>query len=207
MNEPQWLIWARKLQAIAQNGLTTAYGGRDPVDLERYREVGQIAAEITARHSDLPYDELLGLFDRESGYATPKVAVRAAIFQERTLLLVKEKRLDRWTLPGGYADVNEAPSQAVAREVLEESGYAVRPTRLLAVYDSARSGCRFYNFYHLFFDCELVAKVQEPSPLETSDPRFFPADALPPLVMADGAAQIARLFQLHDDPHLPPDFD
>ena len=67
MNEPQWLIWARKLQAISQNGLTTPYGGGDPVDRERYREVQQVAAEITARHAALPVEEIIntvGLVDR-----------------------------------------------------------------------------------------------------------------------------------------------
>jgi ADP-ribose pyrophosphatase YjhB (NUDIX family) len=222
MNDPQWLLWARRLQAISQTGLTTTFGSLHPADVERYAEVQRIAAEITAMHTELSVERLIELFELDQGFATPKIAVRAAVFQDDAILLVQEKRDFRWTIPGGYADVNDSPSEGAAREVLEETGFAVEPQRLLAVYDRMRhphGTVRFRHLYTLFFDCELIGKVQEASTLETSGCGFFTADALPPLweppatrEMAQehrthARDQILRLFELHNDPTLPPDFD
>ncbi len=135
MHEPQWLTWARELQAHAQNGL--AYS-RDPYDLERFRSIRRIAVEIMAAYSGADLTSLAGLFDGEAGYATPKVDVRAAVFQDDAILMVREKTDGAWSLPGGWADVGESPGEMAAREVFEESGYRVRPARLLAVYDRNR---------------------------------------------------------------------
>ena len=116
--------------------------------------------------------------------------------------------------------MNESPSEAVEREVLEESGYKVRATRLLAVRNLTRvddEPVRFFSNYALYFDCELIAKVQEASPLETSESAFFTLDALPLTVgMPDRPEEerrrrarehYGRMFELHSDPHLPADFD
>jgi len=221
MTDPQWLLWARKLEAVSQNGLRTPYGSRDPIDLERYKEVQQIAAEIVEHHSDLPTEKLIGLFEGQSGYTTPKVSVRAAIFDGPNILLVREIHSGLWTTPGGYAEVNETPSEAVEREVLEESGYEVKARRLLAVRNRMRlpdESIRFFNFYILYFDCEPTGKVQEPSPLETSEAAFHPLDDLPLTIRFDGPfteeqrraatrQHYGRLFELHNNPDLAPDFD
>jgi ADP-ribose pyrophosphatase YjhB (NUDIX family) len=209
MNEPQWLLWARKLQAISQAGLTYS---RDPVDVARFEEVRTIAAEIAATHSNLSVSELLALFDRDTGYATPKIAVRAVVLEEERILLVRE--LDGlWSMPGGYADVNESPREATVRETLEESGYLVKPIRLLAVYDRSKQGPRtnrsgrFHNFYTMFFECELVERSGPASPLETTDAAFFSPEALPPLRVPWMSDQIPHLLKLHRDPGAPTEFD
>ncbi len=69
------------------------------------------------------------------------------------LLLVKERSDGLWTLPGGWADVNKSPSEAIVREVLEESGYRVKPARLLALYDRSlhpHEPVYFHHIYELF---------------------------------------------------------
>jgi ADP-ribose pyrophosphatase YjhB (NUDIX family) len=209
MSDPRWLLWARKLQAISQAGLTYC---EDPVDRARFEEVRAVAAEITASHSNLTVEEALVLFDRDTGYATPKIAVRAVVFDEGRILLVRE-RDGLWSMPGGYADVDESPSEATARETLEESGYLVRPARLLAVYDRSKQGPRtnrsgrFHNFYTMFFDCELIERAGEASPLETTAAEFFPIDALPPLRVPWMAEQIPHLWTLHEHPQMPTEFD
>ena len=94
-----WLEWTRRLQAIAQSGLTYA---KDPYDVERYEQVRQIAAEIAASHTEAPVDRIDDLFSRESGYATPKLDIRAVVLNEQEeVLLVREKQDGLWTLPGG----------------------------------------------------------------------------------------------------------
>src|SRR5512136_250247 len=134
--EPHWLQWARQLQAIAQNGLTYA---QNAYDVERYTAVRQIAAEMMAAGSDTDLSRVLDLFSGEVGYATPKVDVRGVVFRGDALLLVKELVDDgRWTLPGGWADPNESPGEAVVREVFEESGFQTRAVKLLAVYDRSK---------------------------------------------------------------------
>ena len=127
------LDWVKRLQAIAQTGLTYA---KDHYDIERYQTVRQIAAEILAAcSSSLSSTKIVDLFARDVGYATPKVDVRAAVFSDTGLLLVRERSDGGWTLPGGWADVGDSPSLAAIREVKEESGYDVVARKLAAVYD------------------------------------------------------------------------
>jgi len=204
--EPKWLEWSQKLQAIAQNGLTYSEG---VYDIERYKQLQAIATEIMATYSDVEHSYLLDLFSGEVGYATPKVDVRGAIFRDDTILLVKERADGLWTLPGGWADVGESPSEVVVKEVYEESGYQTRATKLLAVYDRDKQGHPPFPFYvyKLFFQCELIGGSPSSS-IETEAVDFFSEDALPELSIGRVTpTQIARLFQHYRQPDLPTDFD
>lgn len=204
--QPQWLEWAQKLQAIAQNGLTYS---ENPFDIDRFQQIRQIAVEILATHSQLEPEYLLDLFSHELGYATPKIDVRGAVFQDNKILLVKERSDGCWTLPGGWADVWDTPSQAVVKEILEESGYQTRPVKILAVYDRHQQGHPPFPFsiYKLFFQCEIIGGSPVSS-IETEEVEFFAEDSLPELSLGRvTAAQIHRLFQHYYHPHLPTDFD
>ncbi|MDM9584763.1 MULTISPECIES: NUDIX hydrolase [unclassified Nostoc] len=204
--QPKWLEWGQKLQAIAQNGLTYSEG---VYDIERYKQLRAIATEIMASYSNVEHTYVLDLFSREVGYATPKVDVRGAIFRDDTILLVKERVDGCWTLPGGWADVGESASEAVVKEVYEESGYQARAIKLLAVYDRDKQGhppLPFY-VYKLFFHCELIGGSPSSS-IETEEVGFFREDALPVLSIGRVTpAQITRLFQHYRQPALPTDFD
>ncbi len=150
--EPNWIKWGKALQAIAQTGL---HFSQSEYDAERYRQIQEIAAEIFALHTNTGKETILDLFSTDSGYATPKVDVRGVVFQDSQILLVREV-LDRhrWTLPGGWADVNETPTEAVTREVFEESGYQTKVVKLLAVYDRTYQGHTPpmpHHVYKLFF--------------------------------------------------------
>lgn len=203
---PQWLRWAERLQAIAQTGLTYAQG---PYDLERYRELRAIAADIAARHLDQPMAAVVQGFASGTGYPTPKVDVRAVVFREARLLLVRERAVARWTLPGGWADVGQTPGEAAAKETLEEAGFVVRPVKLLAVFDKSRHphppGVEYV--YKLFFRCALEGGEARTS-LETDAVGFFGRSDLPELDedRATGA-QVLRMFEHEADPTLPTDFD
>jgi len=118
--DPNWLDWAKRLQAVAQNGLTFT---ENHFDIERYAQIRQIAAEMLADKTGVKTQDVLDLFVREKDYATPKVDVRGAAFREGRILLVKECSDGKWALPGGWADVGESPSESVEREVWEESGF------------------------------------------------------------------------------------
>ncbi len=205
--EPQWLDWAKRLQAIAQNGLTFS---ESHFDIERYEQVRQIAAEMLADKTDAGIEDVLELFVREKDYATPKVDVRAAAFQDGKILMVKETSDGKWALPGGWADVGESPSQSVEREAWEESGFNVKAKRLVAVYDRSKHPhvpLMHYHVYKLFFICEITGG-QATTSNETDEIAFFGEGDLPELsVTKILAEQIVQMFEYHRQPELPVYFD
>lgn len=204
----KWLAWAQKLQAIAQNGLTYS---QNSFDLDRFQQVQQVAAEIMATYSSLDPTYVLDFFQQEAGYATPKVDVRGAVFQNDKILLVKERFDGRWTLPGGYVDIGEPPSLAVEREVYEESGYQTKAVKLLALYDRNHPRHNHppfeYHIYKLFFLCELIGGSPVNS-IETEAATFFAANEIPDLSLTRVVhSQIARLFEHYYHPDWQTDFD
>jgi ADP-ribose pyrophosphatase YjhB (NUDIX family) len=205
-NEPLWLSIGRELRAIAQIGLAFS---RDPFDRQRFERVRELAASLAAHGSGLESAAMLEVFAREAGYATPKVDVRAAAFVDGRVLLVREISDGAWTLPGGWADVNETAAECVVREVAEESGYQARALKLAAVYDYRKRNRPHHldAIYKMFFICELTGGSARAS-IETSGAAFFSRDALPPLSSGrTTAAQIERMFQHAEEPLLPTDFD
>ena len=205
--EPIWIDWAKRLQAIAQTGLTYA---ESPYDVERYEAVRHIAAEMAADRSDVPLPRVLDLFASDTGYATPKVDVRAVIFHNGSILLVRERSDGRWTLPGGWADVGESPSECVAREAKDETGYDVQVQKLLAVYDRSKHPHEPpfpFHVYKMFFLCEIVGgKATRNS--EIDEIGFFARDVIPPLSLTRiTPQQIDRMFEHRQHAEWPTDFD
>jgi ADP-ribose pyrophosphatase YjhB (NUDIX family) len=207
MSIPKWLAWARRLQAISQSGLTYC---QDKFDIERYYEIRDIAAEMAASGAALPSaTPVQDLFTQLSGYATPKVDVRVAAFRENKILMVRELQDGRWTLPGGWADVGETPSNAAAREVREESGYEVRITKLAAVFDRNLHGHPPFIFhsYKLFFIAKICGGAPQDSH-ETADAQLVSENDLPPLSLTRVTpSQIAHMFEHLRHPDLPTSFD
>jgi len=205
--DPQWLTWAKRLQAIAQTGLTY---GKDPFDMERYESVRSVAAEMIASGSGTADSEFfMKMFSLDSGYATPKVDVRAAVFRDSKLLLVKEREDGCWTLPGGWADVGDSPSSATVREVKEESGYDVKVRKLLALLDRNLHGHPPipHHAYKLFFLCEILGGEAMTGD-ETEDVAFFGEGEIPPLSLTRVTpAQVFQLFEHLRHPEWPTQFD
>jgi ADP-ribose pyrophosphatase YjhB (NUDIX family) len=206
-DDPQWLVIARELRAIAQTGLAFA---ADRFDRQRYERVRELAASMLALGSGADYEPILGLLLMDKGYATPKVDVRGAAFVDGRVLLVREISDGKWTLPGGWADVNQSAAECVVREIAEESGFVARPLKLAAVRDYQKSGHPPRNLdsiYKLFFICEITGGAARASD-ETSEAAFFPREALPPLSLGrTTAAQIDRMFHHAQHPDIPTEFD
>jgi ADP-ribose pyrophosphatase YjhB (NUDIX family) len=205
-DEPRWLILARELSAMAQTGLAFT---QDPFDRQRYTRLRELAALLLAQGSDEEYSRVLEGLKVDEGYATPKVDVRGAAFRENRILLVREVSDGKWTLPGGWADVNQTPSACVVREIFEESGFQARALKLAAVYDFQTRNRRHSreSIYKLFFLCELTGGTATTSD-ETSAIEFFAPDQLPPLSEGRSTAeQILRMFEHHRDPGIPTEFD
>ena len=210
MTEPDWLSWTRELQAIAQTGLAFT---RDPYDRERYEALRALASTIMAAHTGAPAQAIEELFRAERGYATPKVEVRAAVFDAEGRILMVREVLDgdRWTLPGGWADVNLTPAENVLKEVREESGYEVRVRKLAAAWDRTRQGhpASVFSCCKLFYLCDLTGGAAATS-LETSEVGWFSQDALPLDDLSVGRVlprQIRRMFDHFREPGLATDWD
>jgi ADP-ribose pyrophosphatase YjhB (NUDIX family) len=207
--EPNWLEWARELQAISQTGLTYA---RDPYDQERYLALRSIASKIMAAHTGTPIERIATLFRGETGYVTPKVAVRGAIFDEHSRVLMVREIADsgRWALPGGWAEANLTAAENVVKEVREESGFEVRVRKLAAVWDRTRQGhpAGVFSCCKLYFICDIVGGAARTS-LETSEVGWFAEDELPSDLSLRRVlpSQIRRMFAHAREPTLPTEFD
>jgi ADP-ribose pyrophosphatase YjhB (NUDIX family) len=178
-----WMEAAQRLRAMAQTGLTYS---ENRFDLERYRELEQIAAQMIGELLSTPPERIVEAFALERGYPTPKVDVRTATFSDGRILLVREWLDGLWTLPGGWADEGDSPREAAERECREESGYEVEVVRLVALRDRRRHPYRPHHLggiYKLVFLAELrggEAKISH----ETTEVGFFALDQLPPLSLA-----------------------
>jgi ADP-ribose pyrophosphatase YjhB (NUDIX family) len=209
MTDPVWLVWAREMQALAQTGLEFS---RDPYDRERYAALRRLSVQVMAEHTAADPRRIEALFDTETGYATPKVGVRGAVFDAEGRILMVREVIDenRWTLPGGWADVNQTPAQSVVREVFEESGYRVRAMKLAAVWDRARQAqpAMAFSVVRMFFICALQGGAPATS-LETSEIGWFAENDVP----ADLSLRrtlphhISRMFAHWRDPGLATEFD
>lgn len=206
---PPWLQWARRIQALAQSGLTYT---RDEYDRERYTELIDIAATMLTTGSGESIDLATARmwFAAQHGYATPKVGIRAVVFDDNArLLLVRERADGGWAPPGGWADIGDTPAQVAVREVREESGYEVRVKRVIAVLDRDKQGHAPipWHIYIIYFLCELVGGTAMTSH-ETPEVGWFARDAMP--VLSDDRIQphlIELFYAYHADDTLPVAFD
>jgi ADP-ribose pyrophosphatase YjhB (NUDIX family) len=205
--EPLWLTIAREVRALAQTGLTFTADG---FDRQRYERLQELAAQLMAQGSSAEQESILQLLRQEKGYATPKVDVRGAAFVDDRILMVREISDGKWTLPGGWADVNQSAGECVVREIAEESGFIAKAVKLAAVCDYHRSGHpprHMDSIYKIFFICEITGGQARASD-ETSEVAFFTRHELPPLSLGrTTAAQIYRMFHHREHMTLAADFD
>ena len=190
-----WLDWAVELQALAQAGL---YYSKDPFDRERFQRVRDIAAEMLAYKTELPPETVRDLFCCETGYQTPKLDTRAAVFQDGRILLVRENS-GKWSLPGGWVDVNISVLENVVKEVREEAGLEVTPLRVIAVQDREKHNRPVYAWKvcKIFVLCAPAGGAFRPN-LETTASGYFPPDALPPLAEEKNTEKQVRMcFEAH----------
>lgn len=205
--ETQWLEWAKELQSIGQAGLTYS---KDKFDLERFQRIRDLSVEILSKYTDLSHEKVKDLFANEVGYQTPKVDVRAAIFKDNKILLVKEQIDGRWSLPGGWAEPNLSVKENLIKEAMEEAGAVIEPIKLIAVHDRKKhidDKAFPYGVYKIFVQCEFKEfSFQENT--ETEDAKFFALEELPllsegrntkeQLEMCFGAMKDAKFKSLFD---------
>ena len=176
---PKWLSIAREIQQLSQTGLAFAV---TDYEKQRYNRLIEVVSEIISDHTELEKEKLEKVLMKQPGYATPKIDVRAAVIKEDRILLVKERTDKRWAMPGGWADVGNVPSEVAIRETKEESGFDVKPLKVIGVFDANRSGTplEFFHAFKIIFLCELLGGEASTSD-ETEEVEFFSLNELPPL--------------------------
>lgn len=198
----KWLKTAMEMQFIAQAGIE--YTVND-FDRERFERLSEMAADIMSDYTDLPLKKAYDLFCSEKGFQTPKLDTRAAIFKDEKILLVKE-RDGRWSLPGGWVDVDQSICGNMIKESREEAGLDVVPTRLVAIHDRNRHNTPVYAYgiIKIFMLCEVTGGHFAKN-IETSDSAYFTLDELPPLSVGKNTReQIELCFAaLHDEKWQP----
>jgi ADP-ribose pyrophosphatase YjhB (NUDIX family) len=205
MRTHQWLSWTREIFSICKAGL--AYT-KNEYDVERYKRLLEINAEIIENQSELNKEAVLESFSMQAGYATPKIDVRGAVVRDGKILLVQEKADGRWAMPGGWGDLGDAPASMVAREVWEESGFTVKVDKLIGVYDANRiQPFEFYHAYKLIFLCSITGGERTTS-IETLAVDFFDLNNLPPLSEArTNKKMLDEVFAHVADPQHPAHFE
>jgi ADP-ribose pyrophosphatase YjhB (NUDIX family) len=203
---PRWLEWARTIEALGQTGRHYAL---NEFDRERYQRLVEIAAEMISTYSNLNQGEIVELFNYQTGYATPRVDVRGAVFRQGKLLMVRERMDDRWTMPGGWADVGDVPSEAAEREVWEEAGFWVKARKVIGVYDANRSGpLELFHAFKVVFLCDLLGGEARDS-FETSEVSFFSKEEVPVELSGERtrSRHIEDAFHAYEHPESPTVFD
>ena len=177
MNE-KWLEWAIELQSIAQAGITY---GKDIYDIERYERIREISAEMIAYKTDISTEKVRNLFCNESGYQTPKLDTRAVIFENGKILHVKENT-GKWSLPGGWVEVNLSVKENTIKEVKEEAGLDITADRIIAIQDRAKHNLPIYAYgvCKIFVLCTVIGGTFKEN-IETTEFSYFSENELPEL--------------------------
>lgn len=205
MKEHQWLEWAKELQFIAQAGLTYS---KDPFDIERFERIREISAEIVSSYSELTIERVRELFCNETGFQTPKLDTRAAIFKNEKILLVKENS-GLWSLPGGWVDVMETIKSNTIKEVKEETGLEIIPIRIIALHDKNKHNTRPhpYNICKVFVLCRPIGGAFKKN-IETIESNYFSLDELPILDEEKTTCeQISTCFDAYKNDSFQVEFD
>jgi ADP-ribose pyrophosphatase YjhB (NUDIX family) len=209
---PNWLGWAREIFSLSQSGLTYS---ANPFDIERYKRLQEITAEMIESQSAISKETVLDSFSMQAGYSTPKVDVRGAVVHKGKILLIQESADGKWAMPGGWADLGNSPASVAEREVWEESGFRVKAEKVVAVIDANRiEPLEFYHAYKLIFLCRLLDGEPRTSEAvlrtshETLAVDFFDLNHLPPLSFyRTNEEMLQEVFAHVENPNRPAAFD
>ena len=200
------LSWAIEIQSLAQAGLTYS---DNPYDIERYERLRDISAEMISEMADLPLPKAKNLFCGETGYQTPKIDTRAAIFKDGKILLVHENN-GTWSLPGGWCDVLESVKSNTEKEVREETGLEAKAVSVIAVQDRNKHNepVYAYGICKVFMMCEIIGG-QFRDNIETTEIRYFSPDEIPGNLAEEktNLEQIEKCFAAHKSDNWQTMFD
>jgi ADP-ribose pyrophosphatase YjhB (NUDIX family) len=170
----------KRLKSLADTGLLYC---KNEYDLERYHELQEIAMRLLNGFSGKSFEDLQFMFPKAVDYPTAKVDIRGILFShDKKVLLAKESADNKWSLPGGWADIGYTPKETVVKEFKEETGLEVIPERLLAVFDKKMHPHPPQPFYvyKMVFYCKAVT-TEINKGFDVLDVQYFDVDNLPEL--------------------------
>ena len=202
----KWLHWAIEIQSLAQAGL--AYTS-NVYDIERYERLRKISAEMISEKTNISTEKVEELFCNESGYQTPKLDTRAAVFKENKILLTHENN-GTWSLPGGWVDVLESIKSNTEKEVKEETGLDVEAVKVIAIQDRNKHNIPVYAYgvCKVFVLCELIGGSFEEN-IETTETKYFSLDEIPENLAKEKTTkeQIEMCFEAYKNKDWQTQFD
>lgn len=183
-----------RVHTIAHIGKTFS---TDPYALENYTELQKISLEMLEKFMDVKFDRP-ELFTRDI-YPTPNLSVRTMIVNEKDeILMVKESNSDTWSLPGGWCELYDSPSEAAFNEVSQEAGVDPKIIRLIGILNRTpfkASGS--VPEYVIIFEGAIDGKKFHSHTHETNDVRFFPLEKLPEISRKLTKEEIDRLIKAY----------
>ena len=202
----KWLKWAMEIQSLAQSGL--AYTD-NVYDIERYERLREISAEMLAEKTDLSIEKAKDLFCNETGYQTPKIDTRAAIFKDNKILLTHENN-GTWSLPGGWCDVLESVGSNTIKEVKEETGLDIEATKVIAIQDRNKHNKPIYahSVCKIFILCNVIGGKFVPN-IETTEIKYFSLDEIPKNLAEEktNREQVEMCFKAYKNANWQTQFD
>lgn len=202
----KWLSWAIEIQSLAQAGITYT---KDLYDKERYERLREISAEMLKEKTNVPLEKVKDLFCNETGYQTPKLDTRAAIFKDNKILLVHEKN-GTWSLPGGWCDVLESIKSNTIKEVKEETGLNVKAIKIISVQDRNKHNTPMYAYgvCKVFVLCEIIDGEFKEN-IETTEIDYFALEDLPKKLADEkcNKEQVEMCFKAYNDNNWQVQFD
>lgn len=205
--EKDILTIVSRIRALSQTGLVYA---ADEYNTERYQELLSLSNQITALVTNNQLSDIESCYRIETDYVTPKVDIRAVVFNDNEeILLVQERADGGWAIPGGWADVGYSPSEIAVKEVKEETGLDVKPIRVVAIHDKRchpHPPAPHYA-YKIFILCELIGG-EFTSAFDILDKGFFTQNNIPPLSEERTImSQIDLMFEYRNNPDKPAEID
>lgn len=205
-NMEKWLELAIEIQSLAQSGL--AYTN-NVYDIERYERLRDISAQLISIKTDLEFEKIKGLFCNETGYQTPKIDTRAAIFKDDKILLTHENN-GTWSLPGGWCDVLESVGSNTIKEVKEETGLDVENIKIIAVQDRNKHNKPVYAYgvCKIFMLCNVIGGEFIEN-IETTEIKYFSLDQIPNNLAEEKSnkEQIEMCFEAYKNVNWQTQFD
>ena len=192
MESKQIYDFLLKIQSIAKIGLVYS---KDPYAITNYKEINDLSTKFLEDFLEVKFDRP-NYFQRDI-YPTPNVSVRTVIFnQDKTkVLLVRETALQAYSLPGGWADLYDSPSQTSKNECLQEAGAEIEIVRLVGITNRTpfKAATSIPEFV-VIFEAKLK-ELHKEHEYETDDVGFFDIENLPLISKKTSKGELLRFIE------------
>jgi 8-oxo-dGTP diphosphatase len=191
MDSKQIYDYILKIQSIAKIGLIYS---KDPYAITNYQEINDLSMKFLEEFLEIHFDRP-NYFARDV-YPTPNISVRTVIFNDdkTKVLLVREVKEQAYSLPGGWCDIYDSPSETAINECSQEAGADIEVVRLIGVMNRTPfKKPTSVPEYVLVFEGKIIGKLHEHE-YETDDVNFFEINNLPEICKKVTKEEVLRMI-------------